>query len=360
MDKCGFSATAISQKVKKKDGARPTVRAVRSVILKKKHCPSWRGEDSAAGGRPCAMSKEERKKLYDFVFERRGELTISATLCKRFIPFLRRLDNCTVCRTLRADGLRVRPRRNKRSVPKGWRPLRVAFCDWVLARRRQTLERFAYTDGTTFFLARSGAEHEDKKRAALGPKVWRMADGKDSLWDECVGPSSYAKSQGQPVKIWGMMANGVLHYYLLPADGRRTTNMNGERYKYMIDRFFAQWRRDSFGDDRPVNLVQDHEKCLWKAENVLALRKSGCNLLKNFPKHSPDLNAIEGFWNLLRIRLQDTAPANLESRGSFVTRLRRCVTWLNENKAEQVLRMCNNQKERAKAVKELDGAKCAW
>ena len=223
-----------------------------------------------------------------------------------------------------------------------------------------TLDRFAYVDGATFFLARSDAEQDDKRRSALGPLVWRMSDGKDGLWDDCVGPSSYAKSQGQPVKIWGMLANGVLHYYVLPADGRRTQNMNGARYNTLVNRFFADWRRASFGDDGSVHLVQDHEKCLWKEDNIKALRLCGCNVVKNYPKHSPDLNAIEGFWNMMRLRLQETAPAALESRTSFVTRLRRCVVWLNANRAEQALKMCTNQKERAKSVKQLDGAKCAW
>ena len=65
------------------------------------------------------------------------------------------------------------------------------------------LKRFAYTDGTVFYLARSEAELEDKTRLCLGPYVWRMANGKDGLWDANVGPSLYAKAQGKPVKIWG-------------------------------------------------------------------------------------------------------------------------------------------------------------
>ena len=46
-----------------------------------------------------------------------------------------------------------------------------------------------------------------------------MSDGKDGLWDENVGPSCYAKSQGQPVKLWGFLANGRLHIHVLAPDG---------------------------------------------------------------------------------------------------------------------------------------------
>ena len=57
-------------------------------------------------------------------------------------------------------------------------------------------------------------EQEDKKRQALGPYVWRMASGKDGLFTDNVGPSLYAAAQGRPVRIWGMMANDKLCYYV--------------------------------------------------------------------------------------------------------------------------------------------------
>ncbi len=38
-------------------------------------------------------------------------------------------------------------------------------------------------------------------------KVW---------YEDCVGPSSYWKAQGLPVRVWGLLANGVLHITVLP------------------------------------------------------------------------------------------------------------------------------------------------
>ena len=46
------------------------------------------------------------------------------------------------------------------------------------------------------------------KPTALGKHVWRMANGKDGIWDKNVGPSLYAKSQALRVKIWGFFGNG--------------------------------------------------------------------------------------------------------------------------------------------------------
>ena len=55
----------------------------------------------------------------------------------------------------------------------------------------------------------------DIQRDAVGTHVWRMADGSDALHDDCVGPSQYKKSQGVPIRVWGLLANGKLHTHVL-------------------------------------------------------------------------------------------------------------------------------------------------
>ena len=78
----------------------------------------------------------------------------------------------------------------------------------------------------------------------------------------------------------------------------------------------------------------------------------------DFPKRSPDLNAIEGWWKRLRQRLMDTEPTTFEDRAAFVARLRRAVTWLNTHESEYGKGLCTNQKQRAQEVMALQGAKC--
>ena len=82
--------------------------------------------------------------------------------------------------------------------------------------------------------------------------------------------------------------------------------------------------------------------------------------MANFPKTSPDLNAIENWWHVLRTRVEFTAPEDFESRGDFLTRLQRTVHWLNEHRAEHALSICTDQKARAKDVLLLYGAKTKW
>ena len=82
--------------------------------------------------------------------------------------------------------------------------------------------------------------------------------------------------------------------------------------------------------------------------------------MTNFPRSSPDLNATEGWWRVLRERLELTVPVEFESREDFLVRLRRTVHWLNDNRSDDALVLATDQKERARAVINLEGAKTKW
>ena len=99
---------------------------------------------------------------------------------------------------------------------------------------------------------------------------------------------------------------------------------------------------------------------MWNERSLAALEKAGFSVVDNFPVSSPDLNAIEGWWHRMKRRLDETAPTEMETRSEFLVRLRRIVHWLNENAAGDALALAQNQKERAKAVQELNGAQCKW
>ena len=344
----------------KEDGTSPSQRAVDEVIAHKTAHPEWRGTDSRAGGRPCSPTDKQKQTLVDLVFAERGKAKVTIPYCKKRLLFLREVNRKTVERALQDAGLQWLRRRIKTALPRSHKPARLEYANWLLTRSHATLRRFAYTDGTTFYLARGATEHEDKKRVALGRSVWRMANGKDGIWDANVGPSLYAKAQGRPFKIWGFSANGRLEYYLLPKDGEKTTHMTGDRYAWLISVHFANWPRACFDDDDCVHLVQDHERCLWQERNLDALRKVKCPVVRNFPKYSSDLNAIENWWAALRERLEATAPEEMEERADFVCRLRRTVHWLNEHRREEAVALATNQKDRARDVVALGGAKTKW
>ena len=94
-------------------------------------------------------------------------------------------------------------------------------------------------------------------RAALGVSVWRQAGGSDALFEEYVDPSAYWKAQGLPVRVWGLLADGVLYITVLP-EGQA---MNRWLYTWVIEKRFPAWLDEAFGRHRSqVFLVQDHEE----------------------------------------------------------------------------------------------------
>ena len=108
-----------------------------------------------------------------------------------------------------------------------------------------------------------------------------------------------------------------------------------------------------------MHLVQDHEGCPWKDENLSALAAAGCPVPHNYSISSLDLNAIEFWWHRLKQRLVEQAPDDLERRPEFLLRLRRTGHWMNEHWADDALYLCTNQKERARQglSPDINGAK---
>ncbi len=88
--------------------------------------------------------------------------------------------------------------------------------------------------------------------------------------------------------------------------------------------------------------------------------ESGIELCEGYPKSSPDHNAIENAWALLRNRLHDTFPAAGESRAHFLRRLRAAVAWVNKHHKKTLLYLGHNQKERAQDVLDNSGNRTEW
>ena len=148
----------------------------------------------------------------EYVKERRGQEKLTSGKVKR------RLDVTSVSlvqRRLREVGLRWLRRRCKALVPEASVPERLAWAARVKRCSAEYLRRWVYTDGCSFYLDKDMPAAESSARAALGKFVWRMEDGTDSLYRQCVGPSSYKKSQGECVRVWGLLVGGCLRIAIL-------------------------------------------------------------------------------------------------------------------------------------------------
>jgi hypothetical protein len=207
----GYTYQEIADEVTKPDGEHLCQQSVASVVESAKACGGleWDGEQALGAGRPRCTSDALDKQILRLVFKYRGKAVVTVNFIKKHIMAARKLSDRTVSRRLGDAGLAWLRRRRKTLVSEVHRALRVEWAQWVLARTVATLSRWAYTDGTVFYLARDATSQLSKARAALGPYVWRRADGSDALYEDCVGPSAYWKSQGLPIRLWGVLAAGM-------------------------------------------------------------------------------------------------------------------------------------------------------
>jgi len=284
----------IAKKIQKPDGSKFTQQGARQCI---QLCDDngglkWDGVVAKMSlcCRPRGTTSVMDSALTKLVLKHRGSAIVTVAFLQKMLPEWRGVSDTTVERRLFDAGLAWLRRRRKSLIPAKHKATRSRWARWVKTRPDGELKRWAYADGTSFYLARTDDKATSKSRAALGPFVWRQADGSDALYEDCVGPSAYWKAQGLPVRIWGLLANRALHITVLP-DGEC---MNRWWYQWIIERKFKQWIKDSFGvQKRDVFLVQDHERCLWTAEPLHAMDSIGVSLLRNYPKCSQDMNPIE-------------------------------------------------------------------
>lgn len=348
----GLGPSEIARIVTKPDGSTPSPTAIADVLEKLDADKKWRGQRKVGSGRPRVTTTNLDRKIEKAVLNNRGKVKVTVAYLQKKFPEARKVSKSCLEDRLHEAGLKWLRRRKKTLVPKQFKRKRIAWAKFVLSSRRATLNRWVFTDGTIFYLARTEVDDEFKKRGALGTHVWRRADRNDALFEDCVGPSAYWKAQGTPVRVWGMLVTGKLHIAILPEG----TAMNRHRYKTMIEQRFPQWLD---GVDRPL-LVQDFEPCLRCEEPLEALAEIGVELVCQHSKYSQDLNPIENVWALLRERLYTTEPSTMESRDGFCIRLRHAVQWLNRNHGDTLLSWCTDQKERAHDVLLQNGGRTKW
>ena len=347
----GLGPVAIAKILLKPDGKTHwSVQAIADALAWLEQDPSWRGERQEGSGRPRVTTPQQDKQVVREVFKMRGSTKVTVTYLKKKFLHLRDVANGTVESRLHEANLSWLRRRRKFLVPSKYLRPRKAFAKRVQKMHSSTLHKWAYTDGTVFFLDRTEEENEDSQRRALGSHVWRMTDGKDALFQDTIGPSSYGKAQGKPVKVWGMLSEGTLKIRIRP-DG---DHMNRWWYAWIVEHCFPNWLGEC------THIVQDYERCLRCDEPLEAMKKIGVQLVEDYPKCSQDLNAIENAWKFLKDRLYETLPTELEGREDFVSRLRAAVAWVNRNRHAELLYLSHNQKERATELLLKKGGRTKW
>lgn len=349
----GLGPAAIAKRIMKADGKTTySETAISNAMDKLEDDPLWKGQRCPGSARPRKTTPKQDRLVVKWVLKKRGEQKVSCSALKKQFPFLRRLSDTLVEERLHEAHLEYLRRRRKTIVTVEYLAERVSYAHAVKRKHQATLEKWAYTDGTVYYLDRTSSEHANTVRNSLGSHVWRRSDNTDALYEDCIGPSSYNKGQGIPIRVWGMLACGVLHIHILDEGEVMDTIL----YVELIEDFFEDWCGNS------EQLVCDFERCLRTGEAVRALGQVGLTLVEGYPRSSQDFNAIENAWAIVKQRLDVTVPVQMESREEFVTRLKSAVKWVNQNRSHQLWSLSTNQKERATAclASKPPGGRTRW
>jgi hypothetical protein len=346
-----LTALKISRIIFKGDGkSRFSESAIKTCMEHLRSDPAWRGHRQEGSAAPRKTTKRQDKQIEDAIYKYRGEFKVTVAWLKKRYMWARALGNTAVEERLGDAELAYLRRRRKFKVGSAYINERLEYCAGVKRKHQASLDRWAYTDGTVFYLDRTAEENEQTQRAALGCMVWRRTDGTDALYADCVGPSAYKKAQGHPIRVWGMLANGKLRIEILDEGDV----MNKELYSDLVDEKFPEWL------DGCEHLVQDFEPCLRSQEALEAFQRVGVELVPDYPRSSQDFNAIENAWDLLRRRLDTTLPRVQERRSSFIVRLREAVRFVNRYRKNRLEELSRNQKVRCQECEDLDGGRTSW
>ena len=153
MAEAGARRVDIAKQVLNTDGQPGHLRAVDAILAHARADPACAGTNSSAGGRRRELSPSEETQLQRFLEAEVGVSRVTIPFCRKRLPFLRRLSEESVRLALRRLGLAWRLRRCRTAVLKKHLSSRVAYCRWVLRQPQSELNRWAYIDGTTFYLA---------------------------------------------------------------------------------------------------------------------------------------------------------------------------------------------------------------
>ena len=268
----GLGPSDISRILVKSDGKTHwSYNAIHDAVEKLEADPSWKGEREVGSGRRRETTTKDDKAIETHVLDKRGKQKVTVKDIKRTLPQLRQFSDQMISERLEEVGLKHLRRRKKSRITKEYLEDRVEYCRSVKRKHETTLELWAYTDGTVYYLDRTDAEFEESGVAALGPFVYRRSDRRDALFQDCLGPSSYHKGQGTPLRVWGMLACGRLHIHIL--DEGET--MNQDVYVELMEDKFEEWVGNC------TYLVQDFERCLRTDLSVDAIRRAGLALLRH-------------------------------------------------------------------------------
>ena len=164
-----LTALQISRIIFKGDGkTRFTEKAVKTCMDALSADPSWKGERGEGSGAPRKTTSRQDAQVVAAIYKYRGVFKVTVAWLKKRYMWARELGNSVIEDRLDKAGLSYLRRRGKSVIDAVYIPERLGYCDMVKRMHQSTLDRWAFTDGTVFYMDRTAGEHGHSQRAASG------------------------------------------------------------------------------------------------------------------------------------------------------------------------------------------------
>lgn len=149
----GLGPAAIRKVLLKPDGiSRWSFNGISDIVKKLDAEPSWRGERAPGSGAARKTTAKEDKQIEKFILKWRGEKKVTVRFIKKEFPKLRKLSDTLVEERIQEADLKWLRRRRKSKVGTTYLQPRVEYCQGVKRKHQSTLDLWAYTDGTVYYL----------------------------------------------------------------------------------------------------------------------------------------------------------------------------------------------------------------
>ena len=151
-----LNTNQIHQIITKDDGKTPfSYQAVRDCVKLLEKNKKYQGDRKVGSGAPRKTTAQQDRELVKKVFEKRGRRKATVAYLRSIFDWTDDLSDSTLEQRLHDAGMKWLRRRRKTLVAKKYIAERIAYCMKVLATKQSELNRWAFSDGTVFYLGRT-------------------------------------------------------------------------------------------------------------------------------------------------------------------------------------------------------------
>ena len=122
--------------------------------------------------------------------------------------------------------------------------------------------------------------------------------------------------------VWAAISSkGKSHLWI----GKYGFKINSEEYCKMLNNTLIPMIKTQFPDDNYL-VLQDNARCHTSKETIKWLTEKNIKMLPNYPPYSPDFNAIEKIWKIMKDFIEKNQPKNLSELHDMIYKSYETIT----------------------------------